>query len=123
MYKHDQGAMSDFDFLSRMMSDFDFLSRTMSIFDFDRLYRTLFDFVRHCSTLFDYTGYCSTFFDFIGSFFFLPGISRSVLNYNETRTTFDRFCQIMCQKPQPRQPQNIIENTTNWSIVDSYSPG
>ena len=120
-------TMSVSDFFSRTMSDFDFLSQTMSVFDFVRLFwilfGVLFDFVWLCSTLPDIIRLYSTLFDFIGNFLLLPGVSRSVLNYNETRTSFDRFCQIMCQKPQPDQPPIVKENATNLSIVDSYSPG
>ena len=62
---------------------------------------TLPDIVRLCSTLLEYTGHCLTLFDFIGSFSFLLGINQTVLIYDESRTSFDRSCQVTCQKPQP----------------------
>ena len=85
-----------------------------TLLDFVRLYWTLFDFVRPYRTLFVYVWFCST----------LSGISRRVLNYNDTTTrkSLDRFCQIIFQKSQPGQPQNIIENATKLSIVDLCSP-
>ena len=67
-----------------------------------RLCSTLPDIVRFCSTLLDIVRLCST----------LSGISRRVLIYNETRTSFDCFCPIIFQKPQPGQPQNVQENAT-----------
>ena len=127
--------MSVFDFYSRTMFDFDFLSRTMSVFDFVRLCSTLFDYTGHCSTLFDFARLCSTILDNVRLFDFvrlqrilfdfvsiLSRISRKVLNYNDTRTSLECFCQITFQKPQPGQPQNIIQNATKMSIVDSCRP-
>ena len=93
-----------------------------TLLDFFRLYRPLFDYTGHCSTLPDIVRLYSTLFHSIGNFSILPGVSQSVLNYNETRTSFDRFCQIMCEKPQPGQPKNIIEKAKNLSIIDSYGP-
>ena len=43
--------------------------------------------------------------------------------YSRLHLRCNSFCHIICQKPQPRQPQEIIENTTNLKIVDSNSPG
>ena len=88
-----------------------------------QLCSTLPDIVRLCSTLLEYNGHCLTLFDFIGSFSFLLGINQTVLIYDESRTSFDRSCQVTCQKPQPGQQQNVIENATNLNIVDSYSSG
>ena len=50
--------------------------------------------VKRCpfSTFFDFTGHYSTLFGFIGKLSLLPGISRSLLNYNETRTSFVGSC-------------------------------
>ena len=91
-----------------------------------RLYRKLFDFVQLYRKLFEFVRLYRKWFEFVRLYlklFVLTGISRSVLNYNETRTSFDRFCQIMCRKLQPGQSQNIIECATNLSIVILYSPG
>ena len=98
--------------LSVFDSVFDFTGHCSTFFDFARLCSTMLDIVRLCSTLFDFTGHCST----------LSGISRRVLNYNDTRTSLDCFCQITFQKSQPGQPQNKIEKTTKLSIVDLCSP-
>ena len=83
----------------------------------------LFDFSGHCSNLFNFARLCSTIPDIVQFFSTLSEISRSVLSYNETRTSFDCFCQIICQKPQPGQPPNLIEIATKMSIVDSCSLG
>ena len=84
---------------------FDFTGHWSTLFDFARFCSTILDIVRLCSILFDFTGHCST----------LSGISRRVLNYNDTRTSLDCFCQITFQKSQPGQPQNKIEKPQNWA--------
>ena len=54
--------------------------------------------------------------------FLLQIISKLYRELAESWTTMDCFCQITFQKSQPGQPQNIIENATALSIVDSCSP-
>ena len=83
---------------------------------------TLFDSARLCSTILDIVRLCSTLPDLVRLFSTLSRISRRILNYNDTRTSLDCFCQITFQNPQPGQPQNIIEKATKLSIVDLCSP-
>ena len=95
-------------------------------------FSSLFCFTGHCLTLFDYTAHCSTLFGFVRLyrtlFVFvriwstLSGISRRVLNYKHTRISLDCFCQTTFRKSQAGQPQNLTENATKLSIVDSCSP-
>ena len=114
-----------FDRNGRTMSVFDFFSRTMSDFEFwvERCpFLTLFDFTGHCLALLDFVRLCSVVLEIVRPCPILSGISRRVLSYSETRTSFDCFCQIIFQKPQPGQPQNIIENATKLSNLDLCSP-
>ena len=78
----------------------------------------LLDIVRICSTLLDFVRLYRTLFNFCST---KSGIGRSVLSYNKARKSIDCFCQIICQKPQPGQPQFIIEFATKMSIVDFCS--
>ena len=57
-----------------------------TLLDIVLLCPTIPDIVRLCSTLPGIVRICS---NFIGNFSPIPGINRSVLNYNETRTSFD----------------------------------
>ena len=79
---------------------------------------TLFDFTGHCSTLFGFTGHCSIFYSTLFDLSEIFRFYRELAEASRTTTKFDIICKI----PQPGQPPNIIENTTNLSIVDSYSP-
>ena len=65
-------------------------------------------FIRHCSIFY------STLFDLLGIFC----IYRELAEASRTTTKSDIICKI----PQPGQPPNITENTTNLSIVVLYSP-
>ena len=79
---------------------------------------TLFDFTGHCSTLFVFTGHCSIFYSTLFDLSEIFRFYRELAEASRTTTKFDIICKI----PQPGQPPNIIENTTNLSIVDLYSP-
>ena len=105
--------------------------RTMSVFNFsfercpiatfwvERCpFSIFFYFTRHCSILFDLLDFVRlypTLFDFVQLCSTLPSIVQFFQLYRES---FDCFCQIICQKPQPGQPQIIKENATKMSIVD-----
>ena len=70
----------------------------MSVCDFAQFFSTLFDFIGLCSTLLDIAQLFSILFDFIGILSLLPEINLTVLLSDKTRTSFDRFCQTLCQK-------------------------